>query len=141
MNSYVKELKEQGAAQVPQETLKRLEDRYDAILDLAARERKEHRCRFNWASREEQALLNRLKKYKAQHLLFLRDFAVSFDNNMSERDLRKCKNRQKMSGGFRTERGKEVFCSVLSVIETCKRQALDIFAAIKKVFAHEPLFV
>ena len=41
------------------------------------------------------------------HLLFLHDFNISFDNNMSERDLRKCKNSQKMSGGFRTEAGKE----------------------------------
>ena len=103
-------------------------------------ERKEHRCRYNWASKDEKALLNRLKKYKTYHLLFLHDLAVPFDNNMSERDLRKCKNRQKMSGGFRTEHGKEIFCSILSVIETCKRQSMDIFASIGKVFAGQPLF-
>ena len=61
---------------------------------------------FRWATKEETSLLNRLKKYKRNHLLFLHDFNVPFDNNMSERDLRKCKNRQKMSGGFRTEAGK-----------------------------------
>ena len=32
------------------------------------------------------------------HLLFLHDFRVPFDDNMSERDLRKVKNRQKMAG-------------------------------------------
>ena len=45
--------------------------------------------------------LNRLEKYKENHLLFAEDFRVPFDDNMSERDLRKAKNRQKMSGGFR----------------------------------------
>ena len=50
-----------------------------------------------------------LRKYKANHLLFLRNFDVPFDNNMSERDLRKCKNRQKMAGGFRTTHGKQIF--------------------------------
>ena len=34
------------------------------------------------------------------HLLFLHDFRVPFDDNMSERDLRKVKNRQKMAGGL-----------------------------------------
>ena len=140
MNNYVKRLKASGSKRIPEVTLERLEHRYDEILEMAINERKEHRCRYNWASSEEKTLLNRLKKYKAQHLLFLHDFAIPFDNNMSERDLRKCKNRQKMSGGFRTEHGKDIFCSIISVIETCKRQSMDVFASIKMVFAHQPLF-
>ena len=40
------------------------------------------------------------KKYMHNHLLFLHDFRVPFDDNMSERDLRKVKNRQKMAGGL-----------------------------------------
>ena len=43
--------------------------------------------------KEEISFLNRLKKHKASHLLFLRDFCVPFDNNISERDLWQCKNR------------------------------------------------
>ena len=41
---------------------------------------------------------------------------------MSERDLRKCKNREKSSGGFRTAKGKELYCKILSIIETCRRK-------------------
>ena len=52
------------------------------------------------AKKEEKALLNRLVKYKANHLLFLYDFRVHYSNNMSEKDLRMCKNRDKMAGGF-----------------------------------------
>jgi len=53
-----------------------------------------------YAKQEEKALLNRLEKYKENHLLFLQNFKVGFDNNICERDLRKCKNRQKIAGGF-----------------------------------------
>ena len=45
---------------------------------------------------EEKALLKRDgKNTEKNHLLFLHDFTVPFDNNMSERDLRKAKNREK----------------------------------------------
>ena len=37
--------------------------------------------------------------------MFLDDFFGPFDDNISEQDLRKAKNRQKMAGGFRKERG------------------------------------
>ena len=73
------------------------------------------------------------------HLLFLRRFDIPFDNNLSERDLRKVKNRQKMSGGFRDESGRDMFCSILSFIETCKRRSLPVFQSICAVFNNDPL--
>ena len=126
MNKYRKRLIRRGDKAIPDETLRRLEARYDEILEYAKQERKDKPSGLRWATKEETALLNRLKKYKRNHLLFLHDFNVPFDNNMSERDLRKCKNRQKMSGGFRTESGKEIFCSLLTITETCKRQGKDL---------------
>ena len=83
-----------------------------------------------WAKKDEAALLRRLEKYRDSHLLFLRRFDVPFDNNLSERDLRKVKNRQKMSGGFRDESGRDMFCTILSFIETCKRPSLPVFQSI-----------
>ncbi|MCD8090234.1 MAG: IS66 family transposase, partial [Clostridiales bacterium] len=58
-----------------------------------------------------------------------------FDNNMSERDLRKCKNRQKMAGGFRTDKGQEMFCRILSVIETLKRKRLCVFQNVHTIIS------
>lgn len=92
----------------------------------------------NYAKKEEKTLLNRLVKYKENHLLFLNDFQVGFDNNMSERDLRKCKNRQKIAGGFRKLSGNEMYCNIMSVIETCKRKKMQIFENISKVFNGTP---
>lgn len=140
MNRYRKRLMAQGQRKIPDATIRRLEGRYDELLSLARQEHKGKPCRYRWAMKEENALLNRLKKYKRNHLLFLHDFDVPFDNNMSERDLRKCKNRQKMAGGFRTHRGKEIFCSVLSITETCKRQARNLINAFRSIFLHKSLF-
>ena len=44
-----------------------------------------------YAKERRKALLKRMEKYRENHLLFLHDFTVPFDNNMSERDLRKAK--------------------------------------------------
>ncbi len=87
-----------------------------------------------WAKREEASLLNRLSKYMKNHLLFLENFEVAFTNNLSERDLRKCKNRQKMSGGFRNMNGCRMFADILSIIETAKRQQLNPYSVIRDVF-------
>ncbi len=139
-NRYRKRMMEDGRTEIPQATLLRLETRFDELLIFARHERKQHPARFRWATQEETSLLNRLKKYKQNHLLFLHDFRVPFDNNMSERDLRKCKNRQKMAGGFRTALGLDIFCSLLSITETCKRQAINLLLAFRSLFAHLPLF-
>lgn len=79
-------------------------------------------CSPKWAKKQERALLRRLRAYKENHLLFLYDNDVAFDNNLSERDLRKCKSRQKMSGGFRSLEGAQMYSRILSLIETCKRR-------------------
>ena len=139
-NRYRRERKTEGRAEIPQDTLLRIEARYDELLALARHERKLHPARFKWATQEETTLLNRLKKYKRNHLLFLHNFDVPFDNNMSERDLRKCKNRQKMAGGFRADHGLDIFCSLLSITETCKRQSINLLAAFRSLFARKSIF-
>jgi len=66
--------------------------------------------------------LNRLKKYRDNHLLFAADFAVLFDNNLSERDLRLLKTKTKVSGCFRSLDGAKNFATLMSVIKTATKQ-------------------
>ena len=69
-----------------------LESQYTAILRQGQAENEATKPK--WAKKDEASLLRRLEKYRDSHLLFLRRFDVPFDNNLSERDLRKVKNRQ-----------------------------------------------
>ncbi|MDE6890050.1 MAG: IS66 family transposase [Eubacterium sp.] len=58
------------------------------------------KTQHKYAKGDELALLNRMEKYSHNHWLFLHNFSVPFDDNISERDLRKVKNRQKMAAVF-----------------------------------------
>ena len=109
-----------------------VEARYDGILAKGNEENK--KTKGYTAKKEERRLLNRLKKYKEEHLLFLKDLRVPFTNNMSERDLRKCKNRQKISGGFRSIDGCDMYCKIMSVVETWKREGKNLLEEMKKNF-------
>ncbi len=127
-----------GAKSFSNEEIGKYEQEYDEIL--VAGFEQNVLTKPKWTQKAERALLRRMEKYKANHLLFLRHFEVGFDNNLSERDLRKCKNRQKMAGGFRTQEGCGMFCDILSVIETAKRRSINVFDAISKIFHGETLF-
>lgn len=137
MNHGRNEFKRAGHLEFTQEQLNRYTDRYDEIITKGLEQNKTTKGRF--AKKEEKALLNRLKKYKSNHLLFLHDFRIHFSNNMSEKDLRICKNRQKMAGGFRTAAGRKMYCEIMSFIETVKRRGFNIFQSIINLMDGTPV--
>ena len=136
MNRKRKELVEQGVLSFTDEMINAYEGRYFSLLQKGRDENKS--TTHKYAKQEEKTLLNRMDKYRHNHLLFLHDFSVPFDNNISERDLRKAKNRQKMSGGFRKESGNEMYCSIMTVIETLKKRKMGIIENIKLLFMGTP---
>ncbi len=82
-------------------------------------------------------LLLRLKKHKKAVLAFLEDKKIPFTNNQAERDLRMMKVKQKISGGFRTMCGAEIFCKIRSFISTIKKQGLNVLEEIAAVIHGE----
>ena len=138
MNEYRQERKRAGDTGFNLEALERYSKRYDEIVRRGHQQNQNTKRRF--AKREEKALLRRLENYKDSYLCFMYNFDVAFTNNMSERDLRKCKNKQKISGGFRSKSGKERYCNIMSIIETCKRRDMNTLDGIRRILAGEVLF-
>jgi transposase/uncharacterized coiled-coil protein SlyX len=91
------------------------------------------------AQSKAQNLLSRLEGYERETLAFVYDFAVPFDNNQAERDLRMLKVQQKISGGFRSRDGAECFARIRGYLVTMRKQAQPMLAAIASVFQGHPV--
>lgn len=84
-------------------------------------------------------LVRRLQKHADLVLAFMYDITIPFDNNLAERDLRMIKTQQKISGGFRSRGGADVFCRIRSYISTVRKQRLPLMDALRSVFSGAPL--
>ncbi len=137
LNHGRNERKRNGITAFEPEQLEQFSRRYDELVAMGYEANQSTRGRL--AKKEEKKLLNRLVKYKANHLLFLYDFRIHYSNNMSEKDLRICKNRDKMAGGFRNASGREMYCRIMSFIETIKRRGLNIYQSIMALMDGKPV--
>lgn len=79
-------------------------------------------------------------KYKQNHLYFIEDFNVLFDDNLSERDLRIFKNKTKISGRFRSMDVAQDFANALSVIKISIKRGINSYISINDIFDNKFLF-
>jgi len=83
-------------------------------------------------------LLDRFRDHPDGILAFMRDFSVPFDNNLSERDLRMMKLRQKISGTFRSFDALVDFCRIRGYVSTARKNGLNALDALQRVFLGTP---
>jgi transposase len=131
-----------GVAQLEPMQIQGFRARYDALLreGEAAHPPSPPTGR---AGRRKQSpaynLVRRLQKHADLVLAFMYDISIPFDNNLAERDLRMLKTQQKISGGFRSQGGAEVFCRIRSYISTIRKQRLPLLGALRSIFSGAPL--
>ena len=108
--------------------------------DLAASTRREYRRRLEHAldavialaptTRDGRRLRKRYAKLRDHLFTFLDHPEITADNNSSERELRPTATYRKVTGGFRSNWGADLFAAVRSVIGTAKRRGVDAYSAI-----------
>ena len=97
----------------------RLECDLDAVMALAP------------VNRHGKRLRRRYGKLRSHLFTFLDHPEVGADNNSSERELRPTATYRKVTGGFRSDWGANLFAAVRSVIGTAGRRGIDAFQALR----------
>lgn len=105
--------------------------KHDEIISLAKKEIQNIESTFYKESRRHD-------KYKDNHLAYIYDFSVPFDNNPSEIDLRIIKINTKTSGVFKNINSDEAYCDTISIIKASLKRSH--FESIKAIFNNEVLF-
>ena len=82
-----------------------------------------------------RALIERLMKLKEAVCLFINDFAVPFDNNQAERDIRNVKTKAKVSGCFRSREGAHDYLDLMSYFSTGRKHGVSAVVALQSAFA------
>ena len=135
INKQKKEKIASGIYSFTEEELEAFSKKYDEIITSGREENKSTKHAF--AQKREATFLNRLEKYKENHLLFMYDFNVDWCNNVSELDLRKAKRHTAVTGGFRTDNGIKYYCNSLSVIESMKKEGMDLWTNIRWIIENK----
>lgn len=98
---------------------RRLEHDLDTVMALAP------------TNRHGQRLRRRYGRLREHLFTFLDHPEVAADNNGSERELRPTATYRKVTGGFRSDWGADLFAAVRSIVGTAARRGIDAYRAIR----------
>ncbi len=117
---------------ISQDKIKALTDKYISILTTASEEYEKNPPVNDFM--DGYNLYKRLRDYKNDHLYFLSHPDIDYTNNISERQLRKFKRKQKQAVVLRSDTGGQHICDALTIIETAKMQNRNIYDTVEAVF-------
>jgi len=80
-----------------------------------------------------------IKRFRQNLFVFLTDREVSPTNNGSEQALRPCVIFRKVTNGFRSVWGADLYADVRSVMETARRRGIGILPALRLTLRGDPL--
>jgi transposase len=144
MKGAVEQARSQGEHRLPNAERRAFLARYEEVLaaGLATHPPPERQPGQRGRLKQSPArnLLERLWMRQEDVLAFLDDFAIPFDNNQAERDVRMLKVQQKVSGPFRSDWGADAFACLRGYLSTLRKQGVALLAALKTVVSGQPLY-
>lgn len=116
-------------------------NRYREIIQIGEREMPLNSLDLNQPKKKgrvkktkKRNLLERLRDFEKDALLFMIDSHVPFTNNRGENDIRMTKVQQKISGCFKSIEGARFFCRIRSYLLTSQKHGLTHTEALKILF-------
>ena len=130
-----------GKGSFTKQELDEISNKYDSIIKEGYLENENVNLTYIKDIIDEKNLIERLEKYKENHLLFAYDFSVSFTNNTSERGLRQVKRKLAVAFMFKNANRMKDYATILSYLETCYRNGISRYEAAKRLVQNNPYTV
>ena len=108
----------------------------DQILLEADEQHKEASGRYY--EDDERKLITRIKKYRDNHFRWVFDFNVPITNNLSERNLRGTKVKQKVSGQYLSIDHAKHFADIRTYLQTCRLHEISEYDALLRLTRGSP---
>lgn len=115
------------------------DNQYESILYNAIGENKEKKKTHY--DKEEKALINRILEYKDNYFIWMYDFLLPVNDNLSERSLRGVKSKMKIAGQFQNEQNAKYYADIKTYIETCYRNNINPTDALIRLMEDKPYTV
>ena len=144
VKAQVERAKAQGATTLPPDLRGTIDQRYQQLVEQALAATAPPPTGWPKGKRgrvkktKARNLAERFDHQRSQILAFADDFAVPFDNNLVERDIRMVKVQQKISGCFRSWAGAQAACRLRTYLSTLHKQGHSAFAVLVSLFAGHP---
>lgn len=122
-----------------QDELHKIWESYDEIINAGFIEYKEFKHKHEYTN--EENLLEFLRDYKENILLWVKDYSIPYSNNLCETLLRFTKTKMKISYQFQNLTYAKYFANIHSYTESCGRFGKNKFEALKRLFDDNPYTV
>ena len=117
---------------IPKEKIQKFTGMYEEILSTAFQEYQSNPP--DKVYMDGYNLQKRMRDFQKDHLFFLSHPDVDYTNNISERELRKFKRKQKQAVVLRSDSGGQHICDALTIIETARMQNMNVYEVVSKSF-------